>query len=271
MSSPTMMPPGFVRPAAALLALCVAFLSSVSAQSPATSAPSTSEGGDTPAPLASTSSMEVLDEKRPLEHGDVLAFRIVEDRSGLFSLIVTDSGEVEIPYIGRVYAKGKTCKALAYEVKAELEKKHYQQATVIIGLDWLGTRQQGRSAGPQSIYSGPRVNVWGAVNREGPIALPTGADLSVADAILAAGGFTPFAKRSKVKVVRPVVPENPVAEPGEEGLSTASSAFASFPRKAQTREFTINVKDIMEKGRIQLDMILEPNDVIIVEEKLFNF
>lgn len=220
---------------------------------------SSGETQDTAAAIASTSSMEKLDDERELEIGDVLAFRIVEDRSAPFSLVVTDSGQVEVPFIGRVMAKGKTARALAYEIKEELEKDHYQQATVIVGLDWSGTRKAGfniEAAG----YDG-RVNVWGAVGREGPIAIPSTDGLTLAEAILAAGGFTPFAKTKKVRVHRIVTP----------GAGENSPEKLAASRKKLTQIIIVNVKDIMEKGDLSKNIALKPNDVIIVEEKFFNF
>ncbi|MBV9390471.1 MAG: polysaccharide biosynthesis/export family protein, partial [Verrucomicrobia bacterium] len=67
--------------------------------------------------VENTTSMEVLDDKRPLRVGDRLSMRVVEDRKPPTPLVVTDSGEVEVPLIGRVMAKGKTCKQLAYSIK----------------------------------------------------------------------------------------------------------------------------------------------------------
>ena len=76
----------------------------------------------------------VPDDKYKLRVGDKVAFQILEDRDLPKSLVVADSGELDIPYIGRMSVAGKTCRQLAAEVKAALEKDYYHQATVIIGL-----------------------------------------------------------------------------------------------------------------------------------------
>ena len=79
--------------------------------------------------------MEVLNDAYKLSAGDRLSFRIIEDQGAPQELIITDSGDVEVPYIGRYSAARKTCKELAYALKKELEKEYYYHATVIIAVD----------------------------------------------------------------------------------------------------------------------------------------
>src|SRR5206468_5568681 len=83
-----------------------------------------------------------LDEKHKLAIGDRLSFRIEEDQEDPKPLTVTDSGDLELPYLGRFPAENKTCKELAREIKAELEKEYYYQATVIIAVDSM-TKSRG--------------------------------------------------------------------------------------------------------------------------------
>ena len=75
--------------------------------------------------------------------GDHLSFRIVEDEEDPKPLLVTDSGDLEFPYIGRFPAVDKTCRQLARELKAELEKEYYYHATVIIAVDVMA-KNRGR-------------------------------------------------------------------------------------------------------------------------------
>ena len=82
-----------------------------------------------------TNSVDLLNDKYRLVIGDQLSFRIVEDEEEPKTLIVTDSGEIQVPYLGRFSAVGKTCKELSLALKAELEKKYYYQATVVIAVD----------------------------------------------------------------------------------------------------------------------------------------
>src|ERR1041385_2595587 len=77
----------------------------------------------------------VLDDRHKLIAGDRVSFEIKEDRTNAMPLIVAESAELDVPYIGRVSVAGKTCKQAAAEVKAALDKDYYFNSTVIIGLD----------------------------------------------------------------------------------------------------------------------------------------
>src|SRR6195256_7071675 len=68
-----------------------------------------------------TNSMSVLDDKKRLGSNDYVSFRVVEDRDEESQhLRVNDNGELEVPYVGLVPAKGRTCRDLAYAIKAAL-------------------------------------------------------------------------------------------------------------------------------------------------------
>ena len=186
------------------------------------------------AAVSATVSMEVLDDSRPLSIGDAVNVRIVEDRDPPVTLQIKDSGDLEVPYVGRVRAAGLTPRRLAYAIKSELERDYYHNATVIIGLDTA--RQQ--SAG--------LFYLTGMVNSPGPQEIPTYETLTVSKAILRAGGFSNFANQRKVKLTRA----------GPDG---------------QTDTRIIDVKEIIERGRLDLDVEIRPNDFIVVPERLINF
>lgn len=176
----------------------------------------------------------VPDDKYKLRVGDRVAFQILEDRDAPKSLVVADSGELDIPYIGRVAAAKKTCKQLAAELKPQLEKEYYYRATVILALDaankFLG-----------------RVYVWGQVRNQGPMDVAVGENLTVGKAILRAGGFADFANRKRVKVVRG-------------GIESATK-----------QTFELNLVEILEDGRTEKDLPLQPDDFVIVPSRLINF
>jgi polysaccharide export outer membrane protein len=185
--------------------------------------------------------MDTLDDKHRLAIGDKLSFRILEDLDDPKEplepkpLFVTDSGDIEIPYIGRVPAESKTCKQLAYELEAALEKEYYYQATVILAVDYM-TKSRGR------------VYLVGAVHMPGPQEIPSDEVLTLSKGILRAGGFTDYADRHDVKVTR---------KP-----SGADS---------EKRTFSVDVGEIFDKGKTELDRPLEPGDLIYVPERLIRF
>lgn len=182
--------------------------------------------------VAETNSMEVLDDRRKLNIGDRISYRVVEERRDPRQLIVTDSGEMEVPLIGRVQASNRTCRELAYRIKELLEKDYFHQATVIIGLDVVGTRSLGK------------VYLMGQVRSQGALDLPVDENLTVSKAILRAGGFADYANTRKVKLVREV--------------------------RGEKRTTIVDVDEILKGGRAR-DPELQPDDLIIVPERLVNF
>jgi len=138
-----------------------------------------------------TNSMSVLDDKKRLGRDDFVSFRVVEDRDNDSQrLRVNDNGELEVPYIGLVPAQGKTCRELAYNIKAALEKEYYYHATVILAVDKVSDRARGK------------IYVYGAVKGQGPQEIPSDETYTVSKAIIRAGGFGDFADKRKVKVTR---------------------------------------------------------------------
>jgi polysaccharide biosynthesis/export protein len=138
-----------------------------------------------------TNSMAVLDDKKRLGSNDYVSFRVVEDRDNESQLLrVNDNGELEVPYIGLVPAEGKTCRDLAYNIKAALEREYYYHATVILAVDRVSEKSRGR------------VYVYGSVKGQGPQEIPPDESFTVSKAVIRAGGFGDFANKRKVKLTR---------------------------------------------------------------------
>jgi len=138
-----------------------------------------------------TNSMTVLDDKKKLGSNDYVSFRVVEDRDNESQhLRVNDSGELEVPYVGLVQAAGRSCKELAYSVKAALEREYYYHATVIIAVDHISEKSRGK------------VYVYGNVKGQGPQEIPADESYTVSKAIIRAGGFGDFADKKKIKLTR---------------------------------------------------------------------
>jgi polysaccharide export outer membrane protein len=183
-------------------------------------------------PPALTNNVDLLDDKYRLVIGDQLSFRIVEDEEEPKVLPVTDSGDIQVPYLGRYPAVGKTCKELATALKAELEKKYYYQATVIIAVNSMP-----RSRG--------KIYLVGAVRAPGPQDLASDEKLTLSKAILRGGGFSDFASQKKVQLTR------------GDGASKMI--------------MVVDVSRIFEKGDTENDLVLEPGDLIFIPERLVRF
>jgi len=192
--------------------------------------------GSTNAPAqATTNSMDALNETHELAIGDRLSFRIVEDEDESKQILVTDSGDIEVPYIGRFPAEGRTCKELARALKAELEKDYYYQATVILAVDLMA-----KSRG--------KVYLVGPVHVPGPQEIPSDETFTLSKAILRAGGFNDFADRKNVRVTR---------------KGTGGSADGQV--------FVVNVAEVLDKGKTEGDLTLQPGDLIFIPERLIRF
>lgn len=186
-------------------------------------------------PIDATNQFNLLDDKYHLAIGDQLSFQILEDEDPPVQLVVQDSGNIQVPYIGLYPAVGKTCKQLALALKKELEKDYYYRATVIISVV-----AKPRSRG--------KIYIVGAVRNPGPLDITSDEQLTVSRAIMRAGGFTDYANGKEVRVTR-----------GSESDSGGKQTF------------TVNVTDVLEKGKTEEDKPVKPGDLIFVPERLIRF
>lgn len=182
-------------------------------------------------------SMDQLDDKHKLGIGDRVSFRVIEDQDEPKLLVVNDAGNIEVPYIGLVKAQDKTCKQLAEEVKVPLEKEYYYRATVIIAVELIN-----------KATSRGKIYLVGFVRTPGAQDIPIEEGFTVSKAILRAGGFTDFADKRKVRLVR-----------------------KNGPSENDKKTMIINVADIWEKGKSTSDVVVEPEDLIYVPARLVNF
>jgi len=188
--------------------------------------------------------MDALDDKKPIAVGNLLEFRVLEDldeepdsrgdpnapnSSAMNRLQVSDSGEVEHPYFGRVMAKGKTHKQLAEEIKRILERPdgYYYQATVLISLATSGV-------------SRGKVYISGAVGKPGPFDIPVNENMTASKALSSVGVLEDRAAINQIKLIRKVPEGAPPPEP-----------------------IIINLDEI-RRGITASDRVLEPEDQLIV-------
>ena len=214
--------------------LALAFFSKANAAPPPTEAAATAPVPYKPALPGAVMGTGPLDIIRSLAVGDRLSFRVMEEGGEPYILTVASSGEVDFPFVGRVRANGRTCKVVADEVRSLLEKTFYRKATVSLALETASTL-------PMGTYF-----VTGQVMKQGAQEIPRDREVTVAAAILEAGGFADFADRRRVRLIRP-------------------------SGDGSTKRFTVDVKAVLERGDARKDMIVQPGDYVVVPERMFNF
>jgi protein involved in polysaccharide export with SLBB domain len=120
------------------------------------------------------------------------------------------------------------------EIKAQLEKEYYYQATVILAVDQLN-----KSRG--------KVYLVGQIRVAGPLDIPSDEEFTLSKAILRAGGFSDFADKKHVKVTRKGDTPN-----------------------AENQILTVDVAEIFERGKTGKDVRLRVDDLIYVPARLVN-
>lgn len=203
-----------------------------SALAPTDTAPAAT---NSPAPSLTSLSGYVPDDQYKLRIGDRVSFQIMEDGDPPRVFVVTDFGEINFPYVGRYSVKDKTCKEICDMLKVELEKEFYYQATPIMALE---------VANPVT----GKIYLWGQVRSQGPLDLYVNDPLTVGKAILRAGGFAEFANKKKVRLMR------------------------GTDDKGQPRQsFELDMDEILDRGKTEKDMIVQPDDFIVVPSRIWNF
>ena len=208
-----------------------------------------------PATAALINSMAALDDKVPLEPGDRLSFRVIEDQDAPVSMVVTDLGEVDFPYVGPVKVQGDTCYQVALKLKKFLEVDYYKRATVIISLDAVVGQEK------PPVPQAPHELVWlvGQVRQVGPIEISPTEPTTVSQIIMRAGGFGDMADQRKVKIIHR-------ADLTRVSAGLSPEIDSGTPQDAEV----VDVKAVFD-GRSTLDPVVKPNDYIIVPKRLINF
>jgi protein involved in polysaccharide export with SLBB domain len=208
-----------------------------------------------PVSAASLSSMTALDDRIPLHPGDRVSFRVIEDQDEAVPRIVTDTGEIDFPYIGRVKVEGRTCLQVAQQVKQLLEVNYYKRATVIIGLDVIFGKEQ--------TVTHNYAWVVGQVRQPGPQELLEKNPMTVSQIILRAGGFGDFADQRRIRLIHR-------ADIGDSASDSSSPSQASEVAANSKAGEVIDVKAVFD-GQSSTDPVVRNDDYIIVPKRLVNF
>lgn len=154
---------------------------------------------------------------------------------GPLEVQVSEKEDIMLPLVGRVHCGGMTIIALHSLLADRYSEFFNESPEVTVSFIYSD----------DGISPYGQVYVYGRVKKEGWINIPPTRNLRLSHAIQRAGGFATSALRSKVRVTRKGVN-------GEED---------------RVRE--VNFKDVGKRGALDQDIILEPFDVIYVDESNF--
>jgi len=160
---------------------------------------------------------------------DVLTITVRDQPNMTTKTRVTNDGYISFPLLGKVKATGQTVQTFEDALKTALEKDYLVSAQVLVFIEQYHPR---------------KVSIVGEVMRPGKYEMPEEKDMTLLEAIALAGGFTKDASIGGVKVMRKL--EN-----------------------GKQMTFKVNVRDITVKGRKDKDIILKPDDAIVVPESFF--
>jgi len=150
---------------------------------------------------------------------DQLQVTVWENPSLTGQVLVRPDGNISLPLIGDVGAAGLTPLQLADTIAERLKVKYVKDPTVNVAVLSVNSKQ---------------VIMVGEVNHVGPVPIRPG--MTVLQAIVTAGGLTPYANKKKIYVLR--------GEPG----------------KQQRLKFDY------KKSLLNDDMLVQPGDRIVVPE-----
>ena len=175
------------------------------------------------------SSVPAQASKYKLQPTDVLSITVHQHPDLLTKTRVTADGYITFPLLGKVSAYGLTVQDLEQKLRALLEKDYLVSAQVVVFIETYHPRQ---------------VTVLGEVNVPGKYDMPEEGGMTFLDAIAMAEGFTKDALLKRVKVIRT----------NEDGTK---------------ENIVINVKDITHRDKEEKNIILQPDDIVVVPESFF--
>jgi len=118
--------------------------------------------------------------------GDILEINIIQPEQLLTRTTVSPGGDISVPYLGSVMAKGLTVTQLQQNIQWRLANGFFKYPVVTVSL--IESRSKNYTISGEVVTPGN---------------YPLGENTTVLKAISIAGGFTRFGSSSRVKILRP--------------------------------------------------------------------
>ncbi len=161
--------------------------------------------------------------------GDAVQVNVWRNEDLSVGVTVRPDGKISVPLVGDVKVDGKSTQQLSEEIESALNDFIRNPKVTVIVTN------------PTSAEYIHRIRVTGAVAKQQ--SLPYRKGITVLDVVLAAGGLTPFANGNETKLYR----------------QTSEGA----------KVYPIYLNDILEKGVLDSNYTLYPQDIISVPERGF--
>jgi polysaccharide export outer membrane protein len=116
---------------------------------------------------------------------DVVTVFVWKEDDLSVTAVIRPDGKITVPLVGEIIASNKTARELQDEIQSKLQKYLSTPTTNIVVKE----------------INNPKISVFGEVKN--PDVYRIKQKTTVLDAVALAGGFTEFARRNKVLVIRP--------------------------------------------------------------------
>lgn len=161
--------------------------------------------------------------------GDMLQIFVWRNPELGATVPVRPDGRVSTPLVEDIVAVGKTPAQMARDIEKVLAEYVRSPSVNVIVVTAVGTLSQ--------------IKVIGQV--KAPQSVPYRDGLRVLDAILQAGGLTDFAAPNRAKIVR------------------------AAPAGGKEQEIPVRLRDLMEKGDVKQNVVLQPGDMLVIPQARF--
>jgi len=158
--------------------------------------------------------------------GDSLTISVWRTPDLSTGVAVRPDGRISTPLVEDIEAAGKTPAALGRDIEKRLKKFVSDPIVTVIVNGFVGAQQ---------------VRIVGEAAQ--PKAMPYMAHMTVLDAMIAAGGLTPYAAGNRTKLIRTV--------------------------DGHQKAYNVRLDDLLKDGDMSANTDLQPGDVIIIPQTFF--
>jgi polysaccharide export outer membrane protein len=160
--------------------------------------------------------------------GDSLQVSVWHNPELSINVPVRPDGRISTPLANDIVAAGRTPEELGHDIEERLKKFVSDPTVTVIVSNFIGPYDQ-------------QVRIIGEAVT--PKAIPFQAHMTALDAMISAGGLTPFASGNRAKIVRKV--------------------------DGKDLDMTVRLADLLKSGDLTANTDLRPGDIIIIPQSFF--